>query len=113
VAVVVTNVRDLTQLDVVISYDPTAVDAAEVRAGTLMTLDGAGVNVEQRGERGRIHATLRRTSGVSGSGMAMAVAFRGLAQGTAAVRVESLVLVTAAGTQGPPVAEATQITVLP
>ena len=36
--------------------------AAEVRAGTLLTLDGAGVNVEQRGERGRIHATLRRAS---------------------------------------------------
>jgi hypothetical protein len=113
VAVVITNVRDLTQVDVVLSYDPSVVEAADVRAGTLMTLDGAGVNVEQRGERGRMHAILRRATGVSGSGMALAVTFRSLAQGTASVRVESLVLVTASGSQGPPVAEATQITVLP
>jgi general secretion pathway protein D len=113
VAVVITNVRDLTQVDVVLSYDPSVVEAADVRAGTLMTLDGAGVNVEQRGERGRMHAILRRATGVSGSGMALAVTFRSLAQGTASVRVESLVLVSASGSQGPPVAEATQITVLP
>jgi general secretion pathway protein D len=113
VAVVVTNARDLSQVEVVLSYDPVVLEAVDVRPGTLLTLDGAAVNVEQRGERGRMHAILRRPSGVSGSGMAVAVTFRGLAAGSAAVRVESLVLVTAAGTQGPPVGEATQVTVLP
>lgn len=112
-AIVVTNVRDLSQLDAVISYDASVVEAVDVRAGTLMTLDGSGVQVDQRGERGRMRAVLRRATGVSGSGMAVAITFRGLGGGNAAVRVESLVLVTGSGTQGPPVAEASHITVQP
>ena len=35
VAVVITNVRGLTQVDVVLSYDPSVVEAADVRAGTV------------------------------------------------------------------------------
>jgi hypothetical protein len=112
-AIVVTNVRDFTQLDAVLSYDSTVVEAVDVRAGTLMTLDGSGVQVDQRGERGRMRAILRRASGVSGSGMAAAITFRGLGGGNAAVRVESLVLVTGSGTQGPSVPEASQIVVQP
>lgn len=113
VAIVVTNVRGLSQVDVVLSYDATVVDAVDVRPGTLLTLDGTGVAVEQTGGRGRVRALLRRTTGVSGSGMAVAVTFRGLSAGSASVRVESLVLTTGGGTQGPPVAEAAQITVQP
>jgi general secretion pathway protein D len=112
-AVVVTNVTDLTQVEVVLGYDPKVVEVSDVRAGTLLTLDGGSVQVDQRGEGGRVRAMLRRTSGVSGSGMAAAVTFRAVAAGTSAVRVESLVLVTGAGSQGPPVAETAQITVQP
>ena len=113
VAIVVTNVRDLTQVDAVLSYDASVVDAVDARAGTLLTLDGTTPQVDQRGEHGRVHVILRRATGVSGSGMAVAITFRGLAAGSTAVRVESLVLVTGAGTQGPPVADAAQITVQP
>lgn len=112
-AVVVTNVTDLTQVDVMLSYDPKVVEVADVRAGTLLTLDGGSVQVDQRGDAGGVRAVLRRATGVSGSGMAVALTFRALAAGTAPVRVESLVLTTAAGSQGPPVAEAAQITVQP
>jgi general secretion pathway protein D len=112
-AVVVTNVSGLTQVEAMLSYDPKVVEVADVRAGTLLTLDGAGVQVDQVGGGGRVRATLRRTTGVSGSGMAVAVSFRAVAAGTASVRVDSLVLVTGAGSQGPPVAETAQITVQP
>ncbi len=113
VAIVVTNVRDLTQVDAVLSYDASVVDAVDARAGTLLTLDGTTPQVDQRGARGRVHVILRRATGVSGSGMAVAITFRALAAGSTAVRVESLVLVTGAGAQGPPVADAAQITVQP
>ncbi|HET8646981.1 MAG TPA: cohesin domain-containing protein, partial [Vicinamibacteria bacterium] len=79
VAVVVTNARDLTQVDAVLSYDARVVEVSDVRAGTLLTLDGTGVQVDQRGESGRVRVMLRRATGVSGSGMAVAVTFRALA----------------------------------
>jgi hypothetical protein len=111
VALVVTNVQDLSTVDLVLSFDPGVVEAVDVRAGTLMTLDGTPVSIEQRAERGRVRARLQRPTGVSGSGMAVAVSFRGLAAGATTLRVESLVLGTAGGAQGPPVAESTQLTV--
>jgi len=111
VALVVTNVHDLAQVEVVMSFDPAVLEVAGVRAGTLLTLDGTPVSVDQSGDPGRVRARLSRGSGVSGSGMAVAISFRGKAAGASSVRVESMALGVAGGVQSPSVAEATQLTV--
>jgi general secretion pathway protein D len=104
VGLVVMGVRDLLSAEVVLTYDPSMLEITDVMAGSLLTLDGAPVGAERAMEAGRIRARFTRAEGTTGSGAVVAVTMKGLRAGTAIVAVESLSLVTAAGTErpGPP-----------
>ena len=60
-------------------YDPALLEAQDVRAGALLTLDGAAVGVENTREVGRARARLARGTGVAGSGLVASLPFRALA----------------------------------
>jgi hypothetical protein len=98
---VVMGVRELLSAEVVLTYDPSMLELADVMAGSLLTVDGAPVGAERAMEAGRVRARFTRAEGTSGSGAVVAVTMKGLRAGPAAVAAESLTLVTAAGTERP------------
>ena len=93
-------------------FDPALLEAQEVRAGTLLTLDGAAVGHREhpRGRRACACGSRART-GVAGSGLVASLSFRALAVGPAEVRVESLTLTTATGHDAPARPPAVRVTV--
>jgi general secretion pathway protein D len=113
ISLVMMNARDLTGLEVVLTYDPAILEAVDVAPGTLLTLDGAAVGVDRGLEAGRVRARLTRTTGVAGSGMVASVAFRGLRPGPAVITVESLTFSTMTGTERASVAGPARVTVTP
>jgi general secretion pathway protein D len=113
VSLVLMNARDLTGLEAVLTYDPAILEAVDVAPGTLLTLDGAAVGVDRGLEAGRVRTRLTRATGVAGSGMVAAIAFRGLRPGPAVITVESLTFTTVTGTERASVAGPARITVTP
>jgi general secretion pathway protein D len=104
VGIVVLGVQDLTSVVLALTYDPVLLEAVDVSAGSLLTLDGQPVGAERGLETGRVRARFQRTTGTAGSGVVASVTFRGLKAGSSAVRVESLNLVTAGRSTTPVVA---------
>jgi general secretion pathway protein D len=113
VSLVMMNARDLTGIEVVVTYDPAVLEAVDVTPGTLLTLDGSAVGVDRGLEAGRVRARLTRATGVAGSGMVASIAFRGLRPGPAVVTVESLSFNTGTGTERASVAGPARVTVTP
>jgi general secretion pathway protein D len=113
VSLVLMNTRDLTGVEVVMTYDPAIIEAVEVSPGTLLTIDGSSVGVERGLEQGRVRARFTRSTGVAGSGIVAAVSFRGLRPGPAAVTVESLTLSTGTGTETSGVSGPARLIVVP
>jgi general secretion pathway protein D len=113
VSLVMMNARDLTGLEVVLSFDPAVLEAVDVGPGTLLTLDGSAVGIDRSLEAGRVRARLTRTTGVAGSGMVASIAFRGVRPGPAVITVESLTFNTTTGTERASVAGPARITVMP
>jgi general secretion pathway protein D len=113
VSLVMMNARDLTGLEVVVTFDPALLEAVDVGPGTLLTLDGSAVGIDRSLEAGRVRARLTRTTGVAGSGMVASIAFRGVRPGPAVISVESLTFNTATGTERASVAGPARITVMP
>ena len=110
-SLVLMNLQGLESVEVVLVYDPALLEAQDVRAGALLTLDGAAVGIENTREVGRVRARLTRGTGVAGSGLVASLPFRALAVGPAEVRVESLTLTTAQGTVRPAPPAAVRVTV--
>ena len=107
------SLRDLTGLEVVLTFDPALLEAVDVCPGTLLTLDGAAVGVDRSLEAGRVRARLTRTTGLAGSGMVASIAFRGVRPGPAVITVESLTFNTSTGTERASVAAPARVTVTP
>jgi len=110
-SLVLMNLQGLESVEVVLVFDPALLEAQDVRAGALLTLDGAAVGIENTREVGRARARLARGTGVAGSGLVASLSFRALAVGPAEVRVESLTLTTAQGTVRPAPPAAVRVTV--
>jgi general secretion pathway protein D len=113
VSLVMMNARDLTGLEVVLTFDPALLEAVDVAPGTLLTLDGSAVGIDRGLEAGRVRARLTRTTGVAGSGMVASIAFRGVRPGSAVITVESLTFSTATGTERASVVGPARLTVTP
>jgi general secretion pathway protein D len=111
--IVLVGGRDLTGLDLLITFDPAVVDATDLTAGPLLMLDGAAVGIERAIEPGRVRARLSRGSPVTGSGVVASLSFRGLRPGTSPVRVEAMSVTTAAGPATAGLGPAGQIVVTP
>jgi len=112
VGIVVLGVQDLTSVTLALAYDPAVLEAVDVSAGSLLTLDGQAVGAERGLESGRVRARFQRAAGTSGSGVVVAVTFRGLKAGSSGVRVETLSLI-AGGRSATPVVPAGRVTVSP
>jgi Flp pilus assembly secretin CpaC len=112
VGVVAMGAQGLTGVDLVVTYDPTLVEATDVAAGSLLTLDGAQVAAERNLERGRVRARFTRLAGTSGSGVVASIGFRGLRAGVATLTVERLDLTSGSGT-APVAVGAGRVTVNP
>jgi general secretion pathway protein D len=98
VGIVVMGAQNLTGVDLVVVYDPAVLDATDVAAGSLLTLDGARVSADRALDRGRVTARFTRLAGTSGSGVVASIGFRGLKAGATALRVERLDLTSGTGT---------------
>jgi general secretion pathway protein D len=110
-SLVLMNLQGLESVEVVVAFDPALLEAQDVRAGPLLTLDGAAVGIENTREVGRARARLARGTGVAGSGLVASLSFRALAAGPAEVRIESLTLTTSSGVVSPAPPAAVRVTV--
>jgi general secretion pathway protein D len=100
-------------VEAVLSYDPALLEVADVSAGTLLTLDGAILNIERNLEPGRLRVRMMRPSPASGSGAVVALTARALQVGAATLGVESIVLHTEAGPVQPAPPAPARLTVRP
>jgi hypothetical protein len=112
VAMVAMGVQDLSGVELVVTYDPTVVEAMDAAPGSLLTLDGSAVAAERNFEPGRARVRFTRPTGTSGSGVVASITFRALRAGSAPLRVERLDLAAAGGTSSVAV-PAGRITVAP
>jgi general secretion pathway protein D len=99
VSVVLMGAKDVTRVDLSLTYDPALAEAVDVASGSLLTVDGATVGIEKGMEPGHVRASLARATGVSGSGAVAMFTFRGVGAGRSALALESLVVRTANGLQ--------------
>ena len=99
ISVVLMGAKDVTRVDVSLTYDPALAEAVDVTTGSLLTVDGANVGVEKGMEPGRVRASLARATGVSGSGAVATFTFRGVGAGRSALALEALTVRTATGAQ--------------
>ena len=110
-SLVLMNLQGLEGLDVALAFDPALLAAGDAKAGSLLTMDGAAVGIENTGEVGRMRVKMTRPSGIAGSGMVAGLSFKAIAAGPAEVRVESIALTTAAGTVRPGAPPPVRVTV--
>ena len=110
-SLVLMNLQGLEAVEVTVAFDPALLEAQDVRAGPLLTLDGAPIGIENTREVGRARARLTRGTGVAGSGLVASLSFRALAVGPAEVKVESLALTTSQGIVRPAPPAAVRVTV--
>jgi general secretion pathway protein D len=112
-SLVVLGARDVVSVNVALTFDGRVVRAKEVRAGALLTMDGAAVGLERSLEPGRLTAKLTRAKGIEGAGAVAILEFEALQPGQAVVNVESLSLTTSAETIPALSAGASRISVVP
>jgi general secretion pathway protein D len=98
---VVVGARDVLTVEVVMTYDATLVEVADVGPGSLLTLDGQPVGAEKTIEAGRARVRFTRTAGATGSGAIVSVTLKGLRAGSGMLGVESLALGRAGETERP------------
>lgn len=112
-SIVLMGAKDVVRVDLSLTYDPALAEAVDIASGSLLTVDGAAVNVEKNMEPGRVRASLTRPSGVAGSGAVAVFTYRGVGVGRSALALESLTLRTATGVQEVLVPGPAQIVVSP
>jgi general secretion pathway protein D len=97
VDLVVLSAPDFAVAELVLAYDGAVAEADRIVPGPLLTLGGESVGVESSLASGQVRATFRRASGASGSGGVATLRLRGLAEGSTALEVVSLTLVSPTG----------------
>jgi general secretion pathway protein D len=110
VGLVVMGVSDLTSVALAVTYDPAILEAVDVNAGSLLTLDGQAVAADRGLETGRVRARFSRASGTAGSGVVASITFRALKAGSSTLTVGNLNL-TAGGRSATPVVSPARIVV--
>jgi general secretion pathway protein D len=110
-SLVLMNLQGLEAVEGTVAFDPALLEAQDVRAGPLLTLDGAPIGLENTREVGRARFRLARGTGVAGSGVVASLSFRALAVGPAEIKVESLTLTTSQGVVRPAPPAAVRVTV--
>jgi len=110
---VAVGARDVLGVEVVLTYDPTLVEVADLAPGSLLTLDGQPAGAEKSVESGRARARFTRPTGTTGSGAIVLIMLKGLKAGSGALGVESLVLVRTGGTERPAPAAPGRVVVNP
>jgi general secretion pathway protein D len=98
---VVVGARDVLGVEVVLTYDATLVELAEVGPGSLLTLDGQSVSAERTLEPGRARVRFSRTAPATGSGAIVSVTLKGLRAGSGGLGIESVALLRAGETERP------------
>jgi len=93
--------RDLLSVEVVLTYDPTLVEVADLGPGSLLTLDGQPAGAEKSIEAGRARARFTRPTGTTGSGAVVVIMLKGLKAGSGSLGLDSLVIVRTGGTERP------------
>jgi general secretion pathway protein D len=101
VSVVVVGARDLTSVELDLAYNPSLLEAVDVAAGSLLTLDGTPLGSEKALDPGRVHVKFTRASAAAGSGVVASVTFKGRQEGPAVLTLDSLALTTSSGTERP------------
>jgi general secretion pathway protein D len=99
VSVVLMGAKDVTRVDISLTYDSALAEAVDVTTGSLLTVDGANVGIEKGMEPGRVRASLARATGVTGSGAVATFTFRGVGAGRSALALEAMTVRTANGAQ--------------
>jgi general secretion pathway protein D len=112
-SLVVLGARDVVSASVVLTFDSSVVRAKDVRAGALLTMDGAAVGVERNLELGRITAKLVRAKGIEGAGAVAVVEFEAVQPGQATIAVEALSVTTSTETISVPAVGGSRISVVP
>ena len=113
VAVVLVGARDLEWVELVLAWDGSLAEITEVKAGSLLTLDGAPVAAARTLESGRARVRFTRSTGTQGSGAVAAVTFRGLREGSGTLVVESVAIGVGGRTEQPAPPPAGRIVVAP
>jgi general secretion pathway protein D len=95
-------VPGVTEVDLTLSYDPSAVEVLSISPGALLSIDKAEIGVERSVENGKAHAHFRRAqAGLGGQGFLAQVQVQGRQPGMARISVDGLTLTTAAGSESP------------
>jgi len=97
VDLVVLSAPEFATVELVLAYDGAIAEADRIVPGPLLTLGGESVGLESSLTSGQVRATFRRASGASGSGGVATLRLRGLAEGSTALEVVSLTLVSGTG----------------
>jgi hypothetical protein len=85
-------------VELVVSWDDGLAEIADVKPGSLLTLDGAPVAAARTLEAGRARVRFTRSTGASGSGAVAALTVRGLRAGSGALALESVAVGKAGAT---------------
>jgi general secretion pathway protein D len=109
--IVVQGIQGVTAIEAILSFDASALEAVDVAAGSLLTLDGSAVGAEKTIEANRVRARFTRSVPAAGSGVIATFTFRTLRNGTSSVKVEALSLSSTGGTVVPTVPSPAQVNV--
>jgi general secretion pathway protein D len=109
--IVVQGVQGVTAIEAILTFDASALEAVDVAAGSLLTLDGSAVGAEKTIEPNRVRARFTRSVPAAGSGVIATFTFRTLRNGTSSVKVEALSLSSTGGTVVPTVPSPAQVNV--
>jgi len=112
-AVAMMEARELVGIELVFSYDPSALEVTDMSPGPLLTLDGASVAREESKEPGHFRVKLTRPSAASGNGVVVSLTLRGLRAGTTVVSLETATIVTSSGPASLPAPPPGRIVVSP
>jgi general secretion pathway protein D len=93
-SIVLLGAQDVTGIEAVLSYDPSALEATDIAAGALLTLDGAAVRVERQLEYGKARVKFTRPRAVSGSGAVVTLTLKALKAGFALVNLDGMTVTT-------------------
>jgi general secretion pathway protein D len=93
-SIVLLGAENVTAIEAIISYDPSALNVKDIAAGALLTLDGAPVRVERQLEYGKARVKFARQTGVSGSGAVATLTVEALKAGFGLVNLDGMTVTT-------------------
>jgi general secretion pathway protein D len=96
--VVLGGAREVISVDLVVTFDPTLLEAIEALPGALLTLGDVSVGAERSLEPGRARVRFTRQLATSGAGAVASIRLKALRPGAGSISVQSLTLISATGT---------------